>query len=185
MRSPPAGLKIELTERGFELEVVLGAKPGLAAGLRKLIPMLLFADFFFAIALFVALTERGMQMSTIGVLGAAGVMAALFLVLLLIWARTAHTGTVVLDGEILRFPSTEGSVRLRLSELNGIDVVPIGLAIRPARGMTHHLMLPKLHPRAVQWLESVLEERRASYGSAEDIPEELSRLKSRESESTG
>jgi len=183
MRSPPGELKLKQTERGFELDVVLGPKPGLAAGLRKLLPWLLFGDFFLAITLFIGMTEGGMELITLAVLGAGGVMSALVAVVLLVWANSAHRGTVVLDGEILQIPSSEGSVRLRLSEVNGIDVVPVGLAIRPKRGMTHHLMLPKLNPRAVQWLESVLEERRASYGTAADIPEELSRLKGKTPES--
>jgi hypothetical protein len=172
-------MDVTFTDRGFEVEVVGGLPGGLSGCLRPLLPMALLFQLLLSFMCLGATLENDLDMGLACLL--AGVSGVVGLVMLAAWryVNVPTKGRLALDGDTLTFTSTDGEVRMQLSEINGVDVIPVGLAIRPKRGMTHHVMMVETSEPARQWLDEAIEAARKKFGTKGDVPRELDALKPR------
>ncbi|MCB9677140.1 MAG: hypothetical protein H6737_18630 [Alphaproteobacteria bacterium] len=179
MRSPPSGMDVTFTDRGFDMAVV-GALPGGVMGLfRSLLPPLFLLEVIGGFVFLGAVIEGDVPAGPLCVLGA--VCLAVTALGFTVWSRanTPMRGRFALEGDTLTFTSTTGEVRMSLADVKAVDVVPIGLAIRPKKGMTHHVMMLQTSDPARRWLDEAIEAARVRYGTSAEVPDELDALKKR------
>lgn len=180
MREPPSGMRVTFTDRGFEV-ALRGELPGGPLGcLRTLIPLVLGAQALIAFGCF-GLTMDGEVSVPVAVVSAVGLVVLMIAEAIVLGRLNSPSpGQLVLEGETLSFTSSEGGdVTMTLEEIKGIDVVPVGLAIRPRKGTTHHVVMVDTSDEARRWLDEAIEDARKRYGTREEIPESIDRLKER------
>jgi hypothetical protein len=172
----PAGLRIDPTDRGFTCTVLATSNSRVVASGAMAVGALVAGGT--ALAAITAVAEP--------VLAAVVVIPALAGALILVAVSTAarrgrESGRdkLVLDGPRLDFHSVEGPVRLTLDAVKGVDVVPVGLAVRPRRGRAVHLPLPGVDEAGRTWLRDRLKEAVDRHGRPDDVPAELQALAAR------
>jgi hypothetical protein len=137
------------------------------------------ASFFLLFFGFVFAAESGGDGAFLIVFLGFGGVIAMFVVgfFLLRLLSRKKPQLLVLEGNILSFESMEGPVRLRLEEVRAVDVVPVGLGIRPHRGPTHHILMAGASEAERVWLDQAIESARDRHGNASEVPDAIRELR--------
>ncbi|MEZ4320664.1 MAG: hypothetical protein R3F61_24490 [Myxococcota bacterium] len=180
MREPPSGMDVTFTDRGFEVALVGALPTGFVGCFRSIMPVVLVCELVGGIGCFAAFVEGDLAAGPLLCLAAMlVVLGTLFGLVLQARAHRPKPGKLVLDGDSLSFTSVDGHIRMSLADIKAVDVIPVGLAIRPKRGMTHHVMMLNTSDAARRWLDEAIEGARKRYGTSAEVPAGLDALKKR------
>ncbi len=179
MGEPPKSLDVTFTDRGFECVVHMAPAGGCFGAARSGIGLTMVFGFFAVFfGFFVAVEELGDAAVVFVIAGILGLMAVVglgFVGLKVLGRKKARV--LKLDGNILTFDSMNGPVRMTLQEVKAVDVVPVGLGIRPHKGQTHHILMTGASEAERVWLDDAIETARDRHGTSSEVPEEIRELR--------
>lgn len=180
MANAPPGLKVEPTHRGFVVTLRAGVSTS-------------------GVGVFVGLAVTVVGVGLCGWLGTDAPKVALLSVVPAIVGAVltlgflavrrarmnAGAGRLEYDGARVRFLGVEGPADIPIDAVKGVDLVPVGLALRVHGGGAWHFPLHKVPPEGRAWLRDQLRAASARHGRPEDVPDAIKGLGPRAREPGG